>query len=100
MKKETRTQFREVRSLQMRRRAVAERQRMAGVALADWLRFNTNGAISLEQSASIQRYIAVEIERIERCTAELLEIDAEIEAKTDGMSEQMKSLVINEGVIF
>ena len=100
MNKDFSTDFNSARSLQSRRNTVAERQRMAGVALADWLRLNAKGSASLEQSASIQHYITVEIERIDRCTQELLQLDEEIESKTAGMSEEMKNLVIYQGAIY
>lgn len=100
MNKDFAPDFNAARSLQSRRNTVAERQRLAGVALADWLRLNAKGSSSIEQSANIQHYIAVEIERIDRCTQELLQIDEEIERKTAGMSQQMKNLVIYEGAIY
>ena len=87
-------------SLTARRRAIAERQRLAGVSLADWIQFNSKGCNNAETTARIQKYIAVEVERIVSCTQQLLDIDAQIEEKTKGMSAHMKEILITQGIIF
>lgn len=90
-------------TLEAQRHEIAERQRRAGISLADWLTIQSKGFSDETKAAEAARYIARNIERINKFTQQLADIDDKIreaiEKRTEGMSEEMKQLVTQGGAV-
>ena len=77
------------------RAQIAERQRLAGVSLADTIRLQ-RASTDLFTCFDLGRVIASQLDRIEDLSQQLLEIDARIEACEDADLREESSLTLQQ----
>lgn len=77
------------------RAQIAERQRLAGVSLADTIRLQ-RASSDLFVCFDLGRTIASQLDRIEDLTQQLLEIDARIEACEESGLREESSLTLQQ----